>query len=711
MTLTDVGNLKTTARGVFAGLKSQFHAERERWPLWVPVFFAMGIAAYFSMPFEPSYWAGICAAGFAAVILLLRGNAGNAILPLAVVAVVGLGFAAAQFRTASVAAPVLKKSHGPSVIAGRVAHIESFPAYARIWMDRLEIPGLSPDETPKHVRIRLYRSEILSPGMRVTVFAKLSPPSGPAAPGEFDFRRMAWFEQLGGVGFAMGAPRPVDAEPDAATGDIRIWISDLRRNIGERIRTTLPGGSGGIAVALITGDRSAIPADVIDAMRDSGLAHLLAISGLHMGLVAGFMFFGLRTLLALSETLALNYPIKKWAAVAALLGSAGYLALAGATVPTQRAFLMTGLVLLAVLFDRTAISLRLVAWAAVLILMVAPESLLGASFQMSFAAVVALVAVYEQGAPYLQRRQARGWGGRIPRYIGGVALTTLIAGAATSLIALYHFGRIAHFSLAANIVAVPLTALWIMPWAVVSVALMPFGLEGLALVPMEWGIALVIQVAQGVAGWPGAVSLVPAMPVWGLACIALGGLWLCLWQRKWRYFGIAGIVAGLASIPAHRGPDILVADDGGVMAVRDAEGELIVNNDRRGRRTARSWRENAGQRDVRHARDPALANRIACDALGCIAQVQGKTVALVEDPRALSEDCRRADIVVSAVPVRRRCASARVVVDRFDLWRNGAHAIRIGPDGAVSVETVADYSGNRPWTPDRLDWRRKGPDQ
>ncbi|MEX2618141.1 MAG: ComEC/Rec2 family competence protein [Alphaproteobacteria bacterium] len=711
MTLTDAINLKTTARGAFAGLGSQFHAERERWPLWAPVFFAMGIAAYFSMSFEPSVWAGVCAAVFAVAILLLRRNAGNAFLPLAVLAIAGLGFAAAQYRTASVAAPVLKKAYGPAVIAGRVVHIESFPAYARIWIDRLEIPGLSPDETPKQVRVRLYRAEMLSPGMRVTVFAKLSPPSGPAAPGEYDFRRRAWFEQLGGVGFALGAPRPVVAKGDAAAGSIRIWISDIRRSIGERIRTVLPGASGGVAVALITGDRSGIPADVIDAMRDSGLAHLLAISGLHMGLVAGFIFFGLRTLLALSETLALNYPIKKWAAVAALLGSAGYLALAGATVPTQRAFLMTGLVLMAVLFDRTAISLRLVAWAAAFILIVAPESLLGASFQMSFAAVVALVSVYEQGMPFVRRRPGRGWGGRMPRYIGGVALTTLIAGAATGLIALYHFGRIAHFGLAANIVAVPVTALWIMPWAVVSVALMPFGLEGLALVPMEWGVALVIHVARGVADWPGAVSLVPAMPVWGLACIALGGLWLCLWRRRWRYFGIAGIAAGLASIPAHRAPDILVSDDGGVMAVRDAEGELIVNNVRRGRRTARSWLENAGQLDVRSARDPALEDRIACDALGCIAHLRGKTVALVEDPRALSDDCRRAEIVVSAVPVRGRCASARIVVDRFDLWRHGAHAIRIGPEGEISVETVADYSGNRPWTPERPDWRRKRRDQ
>ena len=330
---------------------------------------------------------------------------------------------------------------------------------------------------------------------------------------------------------------------------------------------------------------------------------------------------------------------------------------------------------------------------------------------MSFAAVVALVSVYEQGRPVLQRYQGSGWTGRVPRYVGGVALTTLIAGAATGLIALYHFGRIAHFGLAANIIAVPVTALWIMPWAVLSVVLMPFGLESLALVPMEWGIGLVIYVAQGVAEWPGAVSLVPAMPVWGLSCIALGGLWLCIWRQSWRYLGLIGIAAGILSIAMYRAPDILVSEDGGVMAVRNADGDLILTNGRKGKRIADTWLEGAGQREARYATETGSEDGIACDTLGCISRIHGRTIALVQDAQALSDDCRQADIVLSAVPVRRRCVSARIVVDRFDLWRHGAHAIRINPQGDASVVTVSDYSGERPWTPERPDWRRRNKHQ
>ncbi len=457
------------------------------------------------------------------------------------------------------------------------------------------------------------------------------------------------------------------------------------------------GPSGAVAAALITGDLSAIPLDVMAAMRDSGLAHLLAISGLHMGLVAAILFFGLRALLTCGEAVTLRYPIKKWAAGAALCGGFGYMILTGATVPSQRAFLMTGLVLLAVMLDRTAISLRLVAWAAVVILLTAPESLLGASFQMSFAAVVALIAVYEQGWRPLGGWFAGGAGRRIGFYIGGVALTTIIAGAATGLFAMYHFGRIAHFGLAANLIAVPLTALRIMPWAVVSMALMPFGLEALAFSPMIWGLDIVIGVARHVAAWPGAVGLVPAMPAAGIAAIAVGGLWLCIWRRRWRYWGIVGIAAGVLSVPLASVPDILVSGDGRLMAVRMADGARALSSTRRAKRVARIWLTRAGQSgafDLRAAKGPGA---VGCDGLACIYRLKGNVVALVTHSRALPEDCRRADIVISAVPVRWSCGAPRLVVDRFDLWREGAHAIWLDA-GGLRIETAAGVNGRRPWS-------------
>jgi len=346
----------------------------------------------------------------------------------------------------------------------------------------------------------------------------------------------------------------------------------------------------------MTGVRSAIPLSLMKSIRNSGLAHLLAISGLHVGLVAGILFIGLRALLALVPPIALRYPIKKWAAAAALLGALAYSIISGATVPTQRAFLMIGLVLAAVILDRRGLSMRMVAWAAAVILLLRPESLLGASFQLSFAAVTALIAAYE----VLRNRRVYGNAGRrswfrvFLIYLGGVALTTLIAGAATAPFAIYNFNRMADFGLVANLVGVPVTALWIMPFAVAAFALMPFGLESIALAPMGWGLDVLVWVAKSVAAWPGAITLIPAMPTWGLAVVAIGGLWLTIWRTRWRLLGGPLIVVGLASVFAVTPPDVLIGGRGKVMAVRSAGGALMVSDARKSKFGQGVWLRRAG---------------------------------------------------------------------------------------------------------------------
>ncbi len=454
----------------------------------------------------------------------------------------------------------------------------------------------------------------------------------------------------------------------------------------------------------LTGQRGAIPKPVLGAMRDAGLAHLLAISGLHIGLVAGILFFVVRFLLAAIPPLALRYPVKKWAALAALAGAFGYLLMSGATVPTQRAFLMLAVVLAAVVLDRSAISMRLVALAAAMVLVIAPESLLSVSFQMSFAAVTALVAVYEALARQSSRwRQGAGRFRRIGLYVTGVLLTTVVAGLATAPFALYHFNRIALYSVAANLIAVPLTGLWIMPWAIAAFALMPFGLEALALAPMGWGIDAVIAVAETVAAWPGAVALAPAMPRIGLVAAAAGGLWLCLWRGRWRLFGIGAVAAGLATLAFVRPPDVLINGAGRLMAVRTTSGGLALSSSRISRFEAEIWLRRAGRASAAPWPREGLSpdGTLGCDRIGCILRAGGHTVALVTHRAALDEDCATATVVVSAVPVRRyRCRRPILVIDRFDLWRRGAHALWLDPDG-VRVRTVAEASGRRPWSPHR----------
>ncbi|MBE9556562.1 MAG: ComEC/Rec2 family competence protein [Proteobacteria bacterium] len=676
--------------------------ERERWLLWAPVAFGVGVGVYFALPKEPPAMAGVFVLVAAGLISWrLRTNLLLALV-LSGVAFGAAGFAAAQLRTNLVAVPVLEKSYGPSGVTGRVVRVELRPDGPRVTLEHVSLKGVDEAATPALVRIKLRRGDVVDIGDRIDVYAKLSPPSAPSAPGAYDFQRRSWFHGLGAVGFAMGRVRPAEQNGAEDGWSPALFMAALRLHMTERIRAALPGESGAIAAALMTGDRSAISQESLDAMRDSGLAHLLAISGLHLGLVAATLFFGLRALLALSERLTLRQPIKKWAAGAAMTGSFTYLLLAGATVPTQRAFVMTGLVLLAVLLDRQAISMRLVAWAAMIILVIAPEAMLGASFQMSFAAVVALVAFYEASRDRFRAvRTAAGHGiaARIGLYAGGVAATSIVAGFATGLIALHHFGRIAVFGLPANMLAVPLTALWIMPWAVMAAVLMPLGLEGVPLTLMGWGIEGLLWVAGGISAWPGAVRPVAALPIGGLVLVALGGLWLCLWRRRWRYAGLLGIAAGLASLWTLQGPDILVSDDGRLMAVRMADGELSVSERRREKRTAGDWREQEGQGASLYWPENGISRdgRLRCDGLGCIYRAGGWTVALLRDGMAHDEDCRIVDVLISQRPVRGNCPAPSLVIDRFDLWRHGAAAIWFDGDD-IRVRTVADFQGARPWS-------------
>ena len=693
-----------TARGVVGGLvgraRDEFAAERGRWPFWLSAFLGCGVALYFALPLEPPRWLGPGVLALSLVAALLWHWRTGVLLWALPLAVTALGFTAAALRADLAEAPRLERRLGPIALGGRVVEVEQLAKGRRITLDDLAIERLAPGAAPLRVRLRLRGEEPpLRPGDRVRLRAVLLPPPAPVAPGAFDFQRHAYFLGLGAVGYAYGA---AEVEPARPSG-FRLWVSALRDHIAARVAAALPGPEGGIAAALMTGERGAIPADVVEAMRDSGLAHLLAIAGLHLGLITGALFFGVRALLALVPWVALRFPIKKWAAVVALVGALFYLLVTGATVPTQRACIMTGVVLLGVMLDRPSISMRLVCWAAAVILLIEPESLLGPSFQLSFAAVVALVAAYE-GLRHrlLGWREGRGvW--RLPaHYLAAIAFTSLITGFATIPYSLYHFDRLAAYGVVTNLIAVPITAIWVMPWAIVTYLLMPLGLEGLALVPMAWGLGAVIWSAKTVVSWPGSVAILPAMPVWGLALVSFGGLWLCLWQRPWRWWGAVGIALGLCSIALARPPDVIVSGDGRLFAVRAADGQLMVSPVRGSDFEIDTVLKRAGQ-TVRAAwpdEGPSADGRLRCDGLGCLYRANGQLVALVRDREALAEDCASATVVVSAVPVRARCPSARVIVDRYELWREGGHALWLSGDG-VEVESVQDWRGERMWTPKR----------
>ena len=691
--------------------------ERARWPLWYPVAFGLGIAVYFQLPEEPAVWpVGLVL--LLAAVLAIRARGGAFVLALLVLAAAA-GFATAQLRTWAVAAPVLEREIGPVMVRGQLVSAEPHDGGWRALIEPREIGRLGEGELPAQVRINLADSLVeapdsLWPGGPLRVLAVLRPPPAPSAPGAFDFARMAYFERLGGVGYAVG--RLEQGAPGRhELNDGHVWrnlLSQLRRIVSARVQAAVPGEEGAVAAALLTGERGAIPEQVISDMRDSGLAHLLAISGLHVGLVAMTLFFVLRALLSLLPRIALYHPIKKWAAAAALAAAFVYLFLAGATVPTQRAFLMIGVALIAVLLDRSPFSLRLVALAAAAVLLIAPESLLGASFQMSFAAVVVMIAAFEvlQVRRERETRDAESW--LLPRgplrrillYLGLVTFSSVLAIVATGGFAIFNFNRLACYGLLANLVAVPATALWVMPLGLLSLLLMPFGLESLGLVPMSWGISVILETAAWVAELPGAVLLLPAMPAWGLAALVAGGLWLCIWQRSWRLAGLPLVLLGFLSVGlAPSQPDLLINEDGRLVAVRDPEsGQLLLSQSRADRYSAELWLRRNGQAEAELFPEAGSGarNGIACDALGCLYENDGFNAAILRDNRGLVDDCARADLVISLSPIRVPClgpdGSRRSTIDRFDLWREGAHAAWLARDGP-RVVSVQDWRGRRPW--------------
>ncbi len=487
------------------------------------------------------------------------------------------GFALAKMRVDTVAAPVLTKQWRNVEVVGIVTRAEQRGERGQRLTIAVELLGaLSESERPARVRIRtMARGPTVAPGDRVRIKATLAPPAKPAIPGGFDYARTAWFERLGGVGYAFSAPvvEPA-AAPPGLIESIGREIEGARTAIGARIRAALPGEVGAIATAMITGERGGISAETNEAFKDFGLFHILSISGLHMVVMAGAVFYLVRLLLAAIPAIALNLPIKKIAAVAGILAALGYLALSGAAFATVRAAVMITIMFVAVLVDRPALAMRNVALSALVILVIYPESLFDAGFQMSFAAVTTLVAAYEGVNRVMRRRDAPHPLSRVALFFGGIVASTLIASVAVAPFAAYHFHQSQQYAVIANLIAIPICNLVVMPAALLALVLMPFGLESLALWPMGKGIEAIAWCAKAVGELPGAVGRIPAIPTLSFALMATGGLWIALWRTRQRALGFAAIAAGLALAPTAPRPDVLIARNGELIAVRLPDGRF-----------------------------------------------------------------------------------------------------------------------------------------
>ncbi len=680
--------------------------QQARLALWLPVFMGAGAVWYLSLAAEPSGWIAPLAGLLAGAAAWAVRRTLSLLAPAMALAFLAAGFASADWRTARVTAPVIAKPMSYAMVSGTLlSRTATASGGERLLIAPREVGRLATEDMPARLRITV-RTQIESalPGDVIRLPAGLLPPPGPAAPGAFDFSRQAFFREIGAVGYALGKVEVEESWPGGFAACLEFCVSRLRVKLTHRIVDALPAPRGAVAAALMTGDRGGIPEDILQDLRDAGLAHLLAISGLHMALFAGTLFWGVRAALALVPGLALTAPIKKWAAALALAGAAGYLLVSGASVATQRAFVMFALIFIAVLTDRPAITLRNVALAALIILVLTPEAVLEASFQMSFAAAAALVAFYEGARGWVTRlSQAaveRGWVARGALYLGGIALTSIVASLATSPFAAFHFNRVVDFGLVANLAALPLVGFIVMPAALVAFILMPVGLEALPLWVAGQGIHAILWVAHQVASWPGAVSLLPAMPQVTLAATALGGLWMVIWAGRIRWAGVLGPMIGIALAVTAPVPVMLVEREAKLVGLRLPDGTLTLSSSRSGSFSGDVWlRRDADRRGTGEA-----AGVFSCDGQGCAREhpVLG-TVSLARDWQAAMEDCQQADILVTPLYMPRRCA-APLIIDRGVLSRRGAHAVyleeEVSGDGEQHLRIIAacDLIGDRPWS-------------
>jgi competence protein ComEC len=666
-------------------IESLFLEQRRLWPVWLAAAFGTGVAIYFALPLEPPIWSGpLALAAGAAAGWLLRGR--DPVFAICILlAAMAAGFLAAQIRTTQFDGRMLPAPIERALFVGIVDQIELLPAGQRVTLRDVDIKDLPRRATPTRMRVRTVVAQPeLRIGQKVGGVATLSAPAGPAEPGAFNFRRQAFFNDLGATGFGFGRLKILKQPEESRLGGISTaiadWISTTRAAIAQRIRGQLPEATGATAIALTVGDQTALRAADINALRDSGLAHLMSISGLHIGIAAGLFFFGLRFALAFIPWIALRYPVKKWAAALAILAAALYAGLAGWTPPTQRSLLMTGIALLAIMLDRSPISLQLVAWAAAFILMFQPETLLGASFQMSFAAVFALVVVFDRLGPWFAARRQK-WGegaswdaklfavsGNAMLWLTATVITSLVASLATLPFALFHFDRLSVYGVFANAIAVPLTAFWIMPAAAFSLLLMPFGLDAWPLQAMGWGCDLLLWVSHWVAGWPGAIAVLPAMPSLALPVVAIGLLWLGMARGRWRLFGTAAVIAGIVSAWMMPRPDILLSPSGKLVAFRTPEGELMLSSNRAERLVRETWLRRNGQIRFDDINDlSGTETWLRCEAGVC--DYAGRVRVVLTDTPA---DCSRHELAIIPRAAAADCPDR--TVDQADLAARGAHA-------------------------------------
>ncbi|WEQ58809.1 ComEC/Rec2 family competence protein [Novacetimonas hansenii] len=693
-------------------LAARLWMQRGRLALWLPVAMAGGNAAYFTLSCEP----GMGWVMFLAMVALLgaglvrwRGDLLRVRLGAGLSCAAVCGFLAA-WVAAHHAAPFPDLPHRATHMRGQIIAVEDVAApdggtrrrvdlaHVRL-LDGIDI-GMPPMRRMIRLRLRDGDMQTLSPGMWITVRALLRPPMPPDLPGGYDAQRRAWFAGIGGSARALD----VAVMTAGTAGAWSVRLGRVRARIAQRVMDVLPDQRGAMAVTLLTGGSGGLSARTRADFADSGLAHLLAVAGLHIGIVMGLGIAVVRFVLALSERASLWWPCRQVAAVAGLVLGCGYVLLTGAHLPAQRGLVMAAVATLAILTGRRVLSLRSLALAMGGMLLLEPGEMLELPMQMSAAAVMALVAGFEVCAVPLRllRDGEYAWQRMIGR-VGHLSLASLLAGLACLPVGMAHFADVGAWFVLANLIAVPLAALWIMPCAMGALVLMPVGLDALALVPMGWGNAVVIWLAHHVAAWPGAHVGVPQMPMWGLGLYFAGLCWLCLWTRPtWRICGVMPIAIAMMTPWMVRAPDVIIPAQGRMLAVVDGPRLLVGPKGHVDSFVLRDWVRVLDRRAVIVDDDMTTPDgRLTCQAGMCVLARGGHRIMMRLRDGTAAASCAGMDGVVILSGALRAVGQGACTdvtpVDYLTLWRSGAQALYLTSHHGVVVRSDRQVRGARPW--------------
>jgi len=675
-------------------------AQTDRWRLWAPVAFGGGCGLYFVLKVEPPLWPLLLAALVSAAVWAVARRLGHGravTVPLMLLTCLCAGLAVTKLRSDNVAAPIAPTTGDPVVVEGWVVDVDSPGARGpRVIMAPVRVQGLAPEDTPERLRVTV-RGEAPRPGEAVSVFAILNPPPGPAAPGAYDFGRTAWFQSMGGVGFELGQTRWIDLPTPPRQLRLTMAVNQVRYGLAEKLVQRLGPRVGGVAAAMTTGHESWIAQETFDTMRDSGLIHILSISGLHMAIVGGFVFFAVRFGIAAWPWLVLRVPGKKVAAWAGWIAIATYLVISGAPPPAERAAITASVAFLAIILDRPAISMNALAVAAFAVLLLQPEAIVMPGFQMSFAATAALVALAESWPrrpreikvplPILVAQRAVTW-------VGLAILASFVAGMATGPFAMQHFNRTAVYGLLANMISSPIADFAMMPMLALGAALEPLGLGGPFLMVAGWGIEAILGIGAWISTLPGAVIHTASAPVIALPVAFIGILVLCLWRGRLRWLGLP-LAAAVLLWPRSPAPDLWFADAGTNAAIVSDGDALVIR--KVGAFSREVWSGRRGLTLVERPAEGWTCGRVHCapETRGPLALWWGRRA---PDEQQLAALCQSAEVVSVRVELTRlpeACAN-RLVLDGRDYAKGGSVELWRTGDGWRALWSTTER-GARPW--------------